>query len=184
MMRHLITIREKDLRSIIKESVTKVLSEVYQGILDNNGEGELQKAALKNGFNYIAYHNTDNDNLTFFDVRTSGIHFGSKKAADERGEVRYYGSHTNEYFLKIVKPYVIEKDFDWEQQSIDVDFMNDEEYGEWRKETTLRRKIHSIFIRHGGIQHRSFISVVKIILRQQTEQLSVIPMTEHRCLSM
>ena len=133
-MRHLITIREKDLRSIIKESVTKVLSEVYQGILDNNGEGELQKAALKNGFNYIAYHNTDNDNLTFFDVRTSGIHFGSKKAADERGEVRYYGSHTNEYFLKIVKPYVIEKDFDWEQQSVDVDFMNDEEYGEWRKE--------------------------------------------------
>lgn len=48
--------------------------------------------------------------------------------------VRPDESHTNEYFLKIVKPYVIEKDFDWEHQSIDTEFMDEDEYDEWRKE--------------------------------------------------
>ena len=112
----------------------QIIKEAYQGILDNNGNNDLQKEALKKGFKYIAYHNTDNDNLLFFNVRSSGIHFGSKKAAEDRGLSR--GSdenYTNEYFLKIDKPYVIEKDFDWEQQSIDTENMDDEEYGEWRK---------------------------------------------------
>ena len=130
----IIRLTESDLHRIVKSAVYDVLTETYKGILDNDREDDLSRMALKNGFNYIAYHNTDNDNLTFFDVRTSGIHFGSKKAAEDRSMVRDKESYTNEYFLKIVKPYIIEKDFDWEQQSIDPEFMDDEEYGEWRKE--------------------------------------------------
>ena len=124
----------KRLIHINENQLNRVLQESYNGILDNNGEDDLQSEALGKGFNYIAYHNTDNDDLTFFNVRTSGIHFGSRKAAEDRGLTRPNQSHTNQYFLKIENPYVIEKDFDWEHQSIDPEFMDDDEYEEWRKE--------------------------------------------------
>jgi len=132
-MKKITRLAESDLHRIVKDVVRNILAESYKGILDNNREDELSKEALRNGFNYIAYHNTDNDNLLFFDVRTSGIHFGSRRAAEDRGMVRDKETYTNEYFLKIVNPYVIEKDFDWEHQSIDTEFMDDEEYDEWRK---------------------------------------------------
>lgn len=71
---------------INERQLPKIILETYNGIIDNSGEGDLQREALRKGFNYIAYHNTDRDDLTFFDVRTSGIHFGSRKAADDRGD--------------------------------------------------------------------------------------------------
>lgn len=134
-MKDIVRLNESELNTLVSNIVKRVLREGYSGLIDNNGEDELRKAALENGFNYIAYHNTDNEDLTFFDVRTSGIHFGSRKAADDRGLIRDKDSYTNEYFLKIVKPYVIEKDFDWEGESLyGWEFQDEDEFNNWRKE--------------------------------------------------
>ena len=70
-----------------------ILNETYPGLTDNVGKDELSRYAAECGFKYIAYHNTDNEELTFFDVRSSGIHFGSRVAADERGKVRSIECH-------------------------------------------------------------------------------------------
>ena len=111
----------------------KEIKEKWEGIQSLVGEDELTRLAIKKGFNYVAYHNSESRDLVAFDDRSSGIHFGSRKAADERGEVRAEESYTKKYYLKIDKPYVIEKDFDWEFQSVDIEFMDEEEFSEWRK---------------------------------------------------
>lgn len=122
-MKSIIKLTESDLHKIVKDVIYDVLSESYNGILDNNNEDELSKAALKNGFNYIAYHNTNNPNLRTFYNREAGIHFGSLKAANDRGEMRDWDDEvenwTNKYFLKFKNPLVIEKDFDWEMENFD-----------------------------------------------------------------
>ena len=132
-MKKLIRLTESDLHRIVKESVINVLVEAYQGILDNDREDELSREALRKGFNYIAYHSTDIEDLTFFNLRDTGIHFGSRKAAEDRGNTRD-ASYIHEYFLKIVKPYVVEKDFDWERDHSENDFPSTEEFEKWENE--------------------------------------------------
>lgn len=121
-----IRLTEDRLRDIIREAI----EEAWSGIEDVVDKDDLTRAALKNGFKYIAFHNTEDENLTFFNVRSSGIHFGSRKAADERGLTRDDESWTNEYFLKMDKPYVIEKDFDWEVRAENT---TEEDWEDWRE---------------------------------------------------
>ena len=108
-------ITETRLRNIVRN----VLTEAYPGLIDNDqNQDELHQLARQKGFNYIAYHNTDKDNLTFFDLsENSGIHFGSETAANQRGKIRGHKSLTKKFFLKIDNPYVVEKDFDWEMEN-------------------------------------------------------------------
>lgn len=129
-----IKLTEGKLRRIIREAI----EEAWSGIEDVVDKDDLTREALKKGFRYIAYHNTDDDDLTFFDVRSSGIHFGSRVAADERGLVRGRDNWTNEYFLKIDNPLVVDKDFDWEHQDVYND-MTQEDYDEWEKEFGAER---------------------------------------------
>lgn len=130
MGRRRVIITETELRNMIQQAIR----ESYPGLLDNDNTGELNREAYKKGFRYIAYHNTTNKDLTFFDVRTSGIHFGSEKAATQRGQIRDTQSTTNRYFLKIDNPYVIERDFDWEGEALTDNLMDDEEFQQWREE--------------------------------------------------
>ena len=108
---------------MIQECVTGLLEFRYAGLDDVVSGEELTDAALKNGFNLIGYHNTNRPNLNSFYKRESGIHFGSLKAANDRGESRDWDDEvenwTNKYFLKVENPLVIEKDFDWEMESFD-----------------------------------------------------------------
>jgi hypothetical protein len=108
---------------MIQECVTRLLESRYAGLDDVVSGEELTDAALQKGFNLIGYHNTNNPNLTVFYNRSAGIHFGSLKAANDRGEMRDWDDEgdnwTNKYFLKAQNPLVIEKDFDWEMESFD-----------------------------------------------------------------
>ena len=101
----------------------RLLESRYAGLDDVVSGEELADAALQKGFNLIGYHNTNNPNLTSFYKRSAGIHFGSLKAANDRGEMRDWDDDeenwTNKYFLKVRNPFVIEKDFDWEMESFD-----------------------------------------------------------------
>ena len=111
---------EEGLHKIIRG----VLIEAYSGLIDNDqNQDELHRAACQKGFNLIGYHNTREQFLTNFYDRSAGIHFGSLKAANDRGEQRDLDDDaqnwTNEYFLKVKNPLVIEKDFDWEMESFD-----------------------------------------------------------------
>lgn len=112
-----------DIQRIINECVVRVLESRYAGLDDVVSGEELADAAIRNGFNLIGYHNTNNPSLTNFYKRSAGIHFGSLKAANDRGEMRDWDDEaenwTNKYFLKAQNPLVIEKDFDWEMESFD-----------------------------------------------------------------
>ena len=118
-----ILINRNDLQKMIRECVTKVLESRYAGLDDVVSGEELTDAALQNGFNLVGYHNTNNPELNNFYNRSAGIHFGSLKAANDRGEMRDWDNETenwtNKYFLKVRNPLVIEKDFDWEMESFD-----------------------------------------------------------------
>ncbi len=135
-MKKYITINEKQLSRIISESIHTIIKE-WDGIEEVTDETDLAREAIKKGFKYIAYHNSDEQNLIFFDIRkTSGIHFGSLKAATQRGKDRnwYYGKQnwTKKYFLKIDNPLLVEKDFDWECSHI-WDDADDEYMQQWRE---------------------------------------------------
>ena len=109
---------------MIRECVERILSESpYSGLDDVTPGEKLTDAAIRNGFNLIGYHNTDNPTLNKFYNRWAGIHFGSLKAANDRGKARGWDDEkenwTNKYFLKVENPLVIEKDFDWEMESFD-----------------------------------------------------------------
>lgn len=110
---------------MIQECVTRLLESRYAGLGDVVSGEELTDAALKNGFNLIGYHNTNDPDLNKYGFykRSAGIHFGSLKAANDRGEMRDGFTHcdnwTHKYFLKVQNPLVIEKDFDWEMESFD-----------------------------------------------------------------
>lgn len=110
---------------MVLECVNKVLESTYQGLDDVQAIDELTGAALKHGFNLIGCHNTNNPDLNTqgFYNRSAGIHFGSLKAANDRGEMRDFDDDddnwTHKYFLKAQNPLVIEKDFDWEFESFD-----------------------------------------------------------------
>lgn len=135
-MKRYITINEKQFRQIISESIHIIINE-WNGIEEVTDENDLAREALKRGFKYIAYHNSEEEQLIFFDIRkTSGIHFGSLKAANDRGEQRDwdYGvkNWTNKYFLKIENPLLVEKDFDWECKNI-WDDADDEYVQQWRE---------------------------------------------------
>ena len=110
---------------MVLEGVKKVLESIYQGLDDVEAIDELTNAAIQHGFNLIGYHNTNNPDLNQvgFYERSAGIHFGSLKAANDRGEDRddFDGDEnwTHKYFLKAQNPLVIEKDFDWEMESFD-----------------------------------------------------------------
>ena len=103
----------------------RLLESRYAGLDDVVSGDELADAAIRNGFNLIGYHNTNNPDLNNdgFYERTSGIHFGSLKAANDRGEMRDWFTDdenwTHKYFLKVRNPLVVEKDFDWERESFD-----------------------------------------------------------------
>lgn len=119
-MKRAIMLTEEGLHNIIRG----VLIEAYPGLIDNDqNQDELHRAACQKGFNLIGYHNTREQFLTNFYDRSAGIHFGSLKAANDRGEQRDWDDDvqnwTNEYFLKVKNPLVIEKDFDWEMESFD-----------------------------------------------------------------
>ena len=119
-MKRAIMLTEEGLHKIIRG----VLIEAYSGLIDNDqNQDELHRAACQKGFNLIGYHNTREQFLTNFYDRSAGIHFGSLKAANDRGEQRDLDDDaqnwTNEYFLKVKNPLVIEKDFDWEMESFD-----------------------------------------------------------------
>lgn len=115
--------------------VCEAVDEAWNGINDIVDKDEVTRAAIKNGFNYVAYHNSSSSGLTFFDVRSSGIHFGSRRAADERGNERGdLRSYTNQYFLKIDNPYIIERDFDWERTGACQACGDDDDYEDWRRE--------------------------------------------------
>ena len=120
-----IQLNNNDLQRMIQECVTRLLESRYAGLDDVVSGEELTDAALQNGFNLIGYHNTNNPNLNTqgFYNRYAGIHFGSLKAANDRGEMRDWDDEgenwTNKYFLKVKNPLVIEKDFDWEMESFD-----------------------------------------------------------------
>lgn len=120
IMKRAIMLTEEGLHNIIRG----VLIEAYSGLIDNDqNQDELHRAACQKGFNLIGYHNTREQFLTNFYDRYAGIHFGSLKAANDRGEQRDWDDDvqnwTNEYFLKVKNPLVIEKDFDWEMESFD-----------------------------------------------------------------
>lgn len=121
-MRKYITINEKQLSRIIFESIHTLIKE-WNGIEEVSDENDLAREAIKKGFKYIAYHNSREEKLTNFYNRSAGIHFGSLKAANDRGEQRDWDDDirnwTNKYFLKVDNPLVIEKDFDWEMESFD-----------------------------------------------------------------
>ena len=108
---------------MIQECVTRLLESRYAGLDDVISGEELTDAALQKGFNLIGYHNTNKPELNNFYNRSAGIHFGSLKAANDRGEMRDWDDEsenwTNKYFLKTQNPLVIEKDFDWEMESFD-----------------------------------------------------------------
>ena len=108
---------------MIQECVTRLIESRYAGLDDVVSGEELTDAALQKGFNLIGYHNTNNPQLNNFYNRSAGIHFGSLKAANDRGEMRNWDDDsenwTNKYFLKVKNPLVIEKDFDWEMESFD-----------------------------------------------------------------
>ena len=108
---------------MIQECVTRLLESRYAGLDDVVSGEELTDAALQKGFNLIGYHNTNNPELNNFYNRSAGIHFGSLKAANDRGKARSWDDDsenwTNKYFLKAENPLVIEKDFDWEMESFD-----------------------------------------------------------------
>ena len=119
-----IKLTNNDLQKIIRECIERILSESpYTGLDDVISGEELADAAIRKGFNLIGYHNTNNPNLNSFYNRSAGIHFGSLKAANDRGEMRDWDEEgenwTNKYFLKAENPLVIEKDFDWEMESFD-----------------------------------------------------------------
>lgn len=118
-----IQINRNDLQRMIQECVTRLLESRYAGLDDVVSGEELTDAALQKGFNLIGYHNTNNPSLNSFYNRSAGIHFGSLKAANDRGEMRDWFADdenwTNKYFLKVQKPLVIEKDFDWEMELFD-----------------------------------------------------------------
>ena len=121
--------------SRIRCIVTETVEEAWKGIEDVTDRDELTRAAIRNGFKYTAYHNTANKDLTFFDVRSSGIHLGSARAADERGEDRGdINSYTKKFFLKMENPYVIERDFDWERTGASQACGDDDDYEDWRRE--------------------------------------------------
>lgn len=113
-----------ELGKVIRECVERILSESqYAGLDDVVSGEELSDAAIREGFKLIGYHNTNFPNLKRFYNRSAGIHFGSLKAANDRGEMRDCDEEgknwTNKYFLKVENPLVIEKDFDWEMESFD-----------------------------------------------------------------
>ena len=117
---------QKDLEGIICECIRRVLSETsYPGLDDIIGKNDLTKMAISKGFKLIGHHNTNNPYLNQggFYKRSAGIHFGSLKAANDRGEERDWDDEsenwTHKYFLKVENPLVIEKDFDWEMESFD-----------------------------------------------------------------
>lgn len=118
-----IKLNNNDLQRMIQECVARLLESRYAGLDDVVSGEELTDAALQKGFNLIGYHNTDNQDLNTqgFYNRSAGIHFGSLKAANDRGEMRDFGDDnwTHKYFLKAQNPLVIEKDFDWEMESFD-----------------------------------------------------------------
>lgn len=129
-MKRAIMLTETDVHNIIKG----FLIEAYSGLIDNDqNQDELHRVACQKGFNLIGYHNTREQFLTNFYDRSAGIHFGSLKAANDRGEHRDWDDDvqnwTNEYFLKVKNPLVIEKDFDWEMESFDYwSSPDDDEY--------------------------------------------------------
>jgi hypothetical protein len=126
-MKKIVKITERELKRIISESVKTVLmrESQYSGLDDATDENDLSREAIKKGFKLIGYHNTSNPDLNRygFDFRESGIHFGSLKAANDRGNLRHDDipsaeNWTHKYFLKVVKPLVIDKDFDWERKEL------------------------------------------------------------------
>lgn len=123
-----VKITSGNLAKIIQESIEHVLSEsLYAGLDDIVNENELTRIAINKGFNLIGYHNTDEEGLTCFYVRSdSGIHFGSLKAANDRGKTRADDSRSDKYFLKVKSPLVIEKDFDWERENF-IDWCPDKD---------------------------------------------------------
>lgn len=127
-----ITFNISELCEMIGECVTRILESRYEGLDDVASGEELADAALKNGFTLIGYHNTNNPDLNTqgFYNRYAGIHFGSLKAANDRGEMRDFDDDnwTHKYFLKAQNPLVIEKDFDWEFESFDDWRPDDDKY--------------------------------------------------------
>ena len=120
----IIKLSDKDLRMMIRECVERVLSESpYSGLDEIESGEELTDAAISKGINLIGYHTTNKPELNNFYKRSAGIHFGSLKAADDRGEMRDWFTDdenwTHKYFLKVRNPLVVEKDFDWERESFD-----------------------------------------------------------------
>jgi hypothetical protein len=87
-MKRAIMLTETDIHNIIRG----VLIEAYSGLIDNGqNQDELHRAACQKGFNLIGYHNTRERFLTNFYNRSAGIHFGSLKAANDRGEQNEHG---------------------------------------------------------------------------------------------
>lgn len=111
-------ITENIIRKIIKETLSQVFNN-FDYIENTNNEENLIKFAYNRDFKYIAYHNTDDVELTNFYFRNSGIHFGTLTAANERSGIRNFNdTYTKKFFLKIENPLVIEKDFDWEDEHL------------------------------------------------------------------
>ena len=147
-MRGKLHISQARINSIVRE----VIMEAWKGIEDVITKDDLTRQATRKGFKYIAYHNSSSDEMDFFDVRCSGIHFGSQKAADERGMDRGdLNSYTRMYFLKMDNPYVIERDFDWERDGA-LDFegcaFDDPEYLYWRDQYEAEA-----YLEKQGFQH-------------------------------
>lgn len=160
-----IQLTEGDIRHLVMESVLHIM-EAYAGLSDINGDDALSSLAISKGFNLIGYHNTNKENLTSFYYTDKGIHFGSIAAADDRGVSRDYDddipNHTDKYFLKVINPLVVGKDFDWEGENFEYWDPNNETdnevYGDMDIYTYLRELGFTICDDRGALPMKDILA--------------------------
>lgn len=115
-----------ELKYITYKCVDNIIKEMFinkNGLtnIDDYQYNDLVGVAKNKGFEYIAYHAQQNNIIKFHERNNSGIHFGTIKAANDRTLADINDRTVTPYFLKINKPLIINKDFDWEGEHLDDD---------------------------------------------------------------